>query len=67
MDDLLPLRVSPPREMIYIEDDRDLIRRRSSRFEEDQYVDYDSDVEYIPRRLVNTLPLLPSPHSHLPT
>lgn len=48
MDDLLPLRVSPPREMIYIEDDRDLIRRRSSRFEEDQYVDYDSDVEYIP-------------------
>ena len=46
-----PLQVSPARETIYIEDKRDLRRRRASRYEEDYYyTDYDSEEDYIPRR-----------------
>ena len=48
-----PLRVSPPREILYIDEDRDLRRRRASRYEEDYYTDYGSEEDYIPRRWVS--------------
>lgn len=47
-----PLRVSPTRKVICIEDNRDSRRRRrrDSRYEEDYYTDYESEEDYIPRR-----------------
>lgn len=53
-----PLRVSPPRETIYIDNDRGLRRRRVSRYEEEYLTDNDSEVEYIPRRQVDNFPVL---------
>jgi hypothetical protein len=44
-------RVTSPRETIYIEDNRDWRGRRASRHEDDYYTEYDSEAEYIPRRL----------------
>jgi hypothetical protein len=50
VDESPPLRVSPPGETIYIDDDRDLRRKRASRFDEDYYTDYESEEDYLPRR-----------------
>jgi hypothetical protein len=47
-----PVRVSPPRETIYIEDEGPMRPRRASRYEEDYYTDYDSEGDYVPRRCV---------------
>jgi hypothetical protein len=55
-----PVRVSPPREIIYIEDDGGLIPRRTPRYEEDYYTDYDSQEDYVPRRCVENVHVLSS-------
>ncbi len=67
IDESPRLRVSPPRETIYIDDDRDLRRYRSSRYEEDYYTDYDTEEDYIPRRWVNLLSDLTTRPANLAT
>jgi hypothetical protein len=47
-----PPRPSPPRQTIYIEEDRALRPRRASRYEEGYFTEYDSEEEYIPRKCV---------------
>jgi hypothetical protein len=47
-----PVRVSPPRETIYIEEDGGMKPHRASRYEEDYYTDYDSEEDYVPTRCV---------------
>lgn len=47
-----PPRASPPRETIYVDDNEGWRGRRPSRYEDDYYTEYDSEVEYVPRRSV---------------
>lgn len=45
-----PRRVSPPRKTIYIEEERVWRGGRASRYEDDDHTEYDSEVDYVPRR-----------------
>lgn len=49
-------RPTPPREIIYIEDDHDFERHPPPRFEDDSYTtEYDTEEDYVPRRSVDCL------------